>query len=77
MPAKEPEQPIRTFDETFASHRLTPPEREQLVWHLAYMRARKTIQALLPTTDPKLVMGFDPKDVLRGDSSRGSEADNG
>ncbi len=35
-----------TFDELFASHRLKPPEREQLVWHLAYMRMRKTIEVL-------------------------------
>ncbi len=37
---------MTTFDELFASHRLKPAEREQLVWHLAYMRMRKTIEAL-------------------------------
>ena len=39
-----------TFDEVFAGHRLTFRERELLVWHLATMRARKTIEALLPNT---------------------------
>lgn len=73
--AKGPEQPIRTFDEAFASHRLKPPEREALVWHLAYMRLRKTIEALLPAradygtvneqTRAELELGFRPKDILR------------
>jgi len=39
-----------TFDEVFAEHRLTFRERELLVWHLAAMRARKTIEVLLPNT---------------------------
>ena len=58
---------IRTFDEVFGGGnlRVTPNERAALVWHLASMRARKTIEALLPETDPKLLIGFDPSDILR------------
>lgn len=37
-----------TFDEAFADHRLTPDERAELVYRLAAIRARKTIEALLP-----------------------------
>jgi ABC-type branched-subunit amino acid transport system ATPase component len=33
-----------TFDELVAG--CTPEEREQLAWHLAQMRARKTYEAL-------------------------------
>jgi hypothetical protein len=36
-----------TFDEFFAEHRLTPEERAELVYRLAALRARKTIEALL------------------------------
>jgi len=32
----------------FADHRLTPDERAELVYRLAAIRARKTIEALLP-----------------------------
>lgn len=39
---------MTTFDELFPSDRTTPEEREALVWHLAAMRARKTVEALLP-----------------------------
>jgi len=60
-----PEPPLRTFDEAFAELNLTPEERSALVWHLAAYRARKTVEALLPQTDPVLVMGFDPRDILR------------
>lgn len=42
------EQPVRTFDELFAELNLTDEERTALVWHLAEMRARKTVEALLP-----------------------------
>lgn len=37
-----------TFDELFAEHKLTVQERELLVWHLATMRARRTVETLLP-----------------------------
>jgi len=37
----------KTFDGLFSEHNLTPRERELLVWHLAEMRARKTVQSLL------------------------------
>lgn len=37
-----------TFDELFADHRLTDAEREALVHHLANLRARRTIETLLP-----------------------------
>lgn len=43
-----PPPPLRTFDEAFAELNLTPAERTEMVWHLAAMRARKTIEALLP-----------------------------
>lgn len=43
-----PPLPPRTFDEAFAELNLTPCERTAMVWHLAAMRARKTIEALLP-----------------------------
>lgn len=38
----------RTFDEAFAELNLTLAERTALVWHLAAMRARKTVEVLLP-----------------------------
>ncbi len=38
----------RAFDEVFAEHRLTPTEREALVWHLAALRMRRLVEALLP-----------------------------
>lgn len=41
---------MRTFDEAFAEHTLTPAERHALVWHLAAYRARKTVEVLLPET---------------------------
>lgn len=48
-----PPQPIRTFDEAFAEHHLTPAERTAMVWHLAAYRARKTVEALLlPHEEP-------------------------
>jgi hypothetical protein len=56
---------MRTFDEAFAELNLTSEERAALVWHLAAFRARKTVEALLPETDPKLVLGFDPRLILR------------
>lgn len=40
----------RTFDEVFHEHSLYPEERAALVWHLAALRARKTVEALLPET---------------------------
>lgn len=43
----EPEQRVRTFDEAFAEHRLTPTERAELVYRLAAIRARRTIEKLL------------------------------
>lgn len=48
-----PEPPPRSFDEAFADLNLTPEERQALVWHLAAMRARATIEALLPETKPE------------------------
>lgn len=47
---------MRTFDEVFAEHTITPAERRELVWHLAAYRARRTVETLLPTTklDPEL-----------------------
>jgi hypothetical protein len=63
--APGPEPRTRTFDEAFEDFNLTPAERTALVWHLAAYRARKTVEALLPQTDVKLVMGFDPRDILR------------
>jgi hypothetical protein len=59
---------MKTFDEAFAELNLTAAERVALVWHLAAMRARKTVEALLPATDVKLAMGFDPRDILRRQS---------
>lgn len=50
----EPEPRVRTFDDFCADYTLTQAEREALVWHLAAMRARKTVETLLPTTDPRL-----------------------
>jgi hypothetical protein len=41
---------VRTFDEVFGEMRLTYPEREALVHHLASLRYRKTLEALLPNT---------------------------
>ena len=60
---------IHTFDEVFGGGnlRVTVSERIALVWHLAALRARKTVEALLPKTDPKLTLGFDPNDILRGE----------
>lgn len=63
--AKGPEPRVRTFDEVFSEHFITPAERAALVWHLAMFRARKTVDALLPETDAALALGFDPRDVLR------------
>lgn len=63
--APGPEPRTRTFDEAFAELNLTSQERTALVWHLAMFRARKTVEALLPGTDPALAMGFDPRDILR------------
>ena len=60
-----PKPQIRTFDELFAEHHLTTAERTAMVWHLAMFRARKTVEALLPETDIKMAMGFDPRDILR------------
>ena len=39
---------MATFDELFEHHTLTPEERKLLVWHLAALRARRTVEALLP-----------------------------
>ena len=36
-----------TFDQLFADHHLTDGERTELIYHLAAIRARKTIEALL------------------------------
>jgi hypothetical protein len=60
---------VRTFDEAFAELRITPAERTAMVWHLAALRARKTVEALLPNTKPELLLGFDPKMILRGEQS--------
>ncbi len=62
MPGKRaltaPAPPLRTFDEAFAELNLTPAERVALVWHLAAIRARKTVETLLPETKHD----FDPRD---------------
>lgn len=62
-----PEPRTRTFDEVFGGGNLkvTPAERAALVWHLAMFRARKTVEALLPETKPELLLGFDPKLMLK------------
>ena len=49
---------MRTFDEASAELNLTPEERTALVWHLAALRARKTVETLLPQTKHD----FDPRD---------------
>ena len=36
-----------TFDEFFGEHNLTDAERAALVWHLAAIRTRKLVAALL------------------------------
>jgi len=56
--APGPEPRTRTFDELFAELQLTAAERQALVWHLAAMRARKTVEALLPETR----CDIDPRD---------------
>jgi hypothetical protein len=56
---------VRTFDEAFEELHITTDERAALVWHLAAFRARRTIEALLPETNAKLALGFDPQDILR------------
>lgn len=65
-------QPIRTFDEAFAEHSLTPSERTAMVWHLAAYRARKTVEALLPPPqepfDKEAMLG-----VLRDHIAAGQE----
>lgn len=48
-----PEPPPRAFDEAFGELNLTQEERQALVWHLAGIRARATIEALLPETKPE------------------------
>lgn len=53
-----PEPRVRTFDEVFAELHLTPAERVALVWQLAALRFRKTIETLLPETKHD----FDPRD---------------
>lgn len=52
--AQKIEHPPRTFDDFCADYTITQAEREALVWHLAAFRARKTIETLLPTTDPRI-----------------------
>jgi len=58
MTDPSPTRPARTFDELFAEDLLTAEERTKLVWHLAAMRARKTVEMLLSA--------LDPRDILRG-----------
>lgn len=58
MAKVDPAQLVRSFDEAFAEHNLTPGERVSLVWHLASFRARKTVETLLPETAHDL----DPRD---------------
>lgn len=36
-----------TFQELFVEHNLTEPERVALIWFLAQLRMRKTLEALL------------------------------
>lgn len=60
----------RSFDDAFAHHNLTRDERVTMVWHLAMFRARKTVEALLPQTDQKLIIGFNPKDILRASHAK-------
>ena len=56
--APGPAPRTRTFDEAFAELNLTPAERASLVWRLAAIRARRTVEALLPETRHD----FDPRD---------------
>lgn len=47
----EPMVRITPFDELFSEHKMRPGERRELVFHLAAMRARRTIEALLPSDE--------------------------
>ena len=38
---------VEQNDEFLSEHKLTKRERELLVWHLAALRARRTVEALL------------------------------
>jgi hypothetical protein len=58
--------PQHTMLEAFEQLHLTPLERTSLVWHLVEFQTRKTVEALLPATDAKLELGFDPQDILCG-----------
>lgn len=58
------DRPMRTFDEAFGEMRLTSEERTAMVWHLAAMRARKTIEALLPHPEGTMAESW-MLDVLR------------
>lgn len=64
LTAEQPSR-VKTFDEAFEDFRITPSERVAMVWHLAMMRARRTVEALLPATDSTAILGFDPKQILR------------
>lgn len=37
---------MRSFDEAFKEFNLTPEERQELIFHLAFLRAFKTFKAL-------------------------------
>lgn len=71
-----PLPPPRTFDEAFAELNLTPAERTAMVWHLAAMRARKTIEALLPQQqepfDKEAMLGVLRKHRADADNVRGT-----
>lgn len=59
------DRPPRTFDEVFGEMTLTREERAAMVWHLAMMRARKTVQALLPSPPEGTLAESWILDVLR------------
>lgn len=48
-----------TFDELFAEHNLTREERSALVWHLASIRTKELVEALLaePHVDTSMLRG--------------------
>lgn len=44
-----------TFDELFKEHRLTPEEREELIFYLGMLRMTKTVRSLIPSTRPRSI----------------------
>lgn len=48
MARSEGQRAVTTFDDFFKEHRLTEAERRELVYFLAMLRFRNTIDRLLP-----------------------------